>query len=138
MRKDGKIRIMETQQNSRAGWLYVLYDAENDLCKIGCTAQADRKRQRALMAAHSHKLLNLLNAEVDDRYAAENQCHRHFAEHRRNGEWFAVRPHVMIEYVYFHVDHAVVDFEPPFNLLKAINDAALRRLAPPRKRKSNH
>jgi hypothetical protein len=95
--------------NRHAGWLYVLYDADAGLCKIGCTTGDDCKRQRTLIRSHGHPLVNLLNAKVANRFVAEKQCHRHFQHCRRNGEWFAVKPEDLVAYIEEQIDWLHLD-----------------------------
>jgi hypothetical protein len=90
--------------NRHEGWLYVLHDGNAELCKIGCTASGTGKRQRALIGAHGVPLRNVLNAKVNDRFAAEKLCHEHFHDRRRNGEWFAVGPDEVVTFIRDHVN----------------------------------
>lgn len=92
------------------GYLYVLYDGVSKLSKIGCTRNNGR-RQRAIMGAHGSVLANILNAKVADCRAAEAQCHKHFQEFRRNGEWFNVDLKTITEYVGQEIEWAEIDME---------------------------
>jgi len=90
--------------NRHEGWLYVLHDGHAQLCKIGCTSSGIGKRQRALIGAHGSPLRNVLNAKVEDRFAAEKLCHAYFHNRRRNGEWFAVEPEEVVAFIKGHVN----------------------------------
>lgn len=94
----------------RHGWIYVLYDAQAKLCKIGRTQTAGT-RQRTQMSSHGSILANVLNAEVLDCVAAEKQCHDRFQAHRKNGEWFDVELTDVITYISENVDSITLDFE---------------------------
>lgn len=111
------------KQHNRVGWLYVLFDAHAELCKIGRTTQPNNKRQAGLIAGHCHPLVNLINARVEDCHAAERQCHSHFSRHRRNGEWFAVPPDEVAAYVNEQVDWLEIDLAPLAKVGKAMVDA---------------
>lgn len=97
--------------SSKEGYLYVLYDGETRRCKIGCTSNADGKRQRSIMSSHGAILANVLNAKVNDRYAAEAQCHERFKEHRKNGEWFEAPLVDVVNYIHQSVEWLELDFE---------------------------
>ena len=102
------------------GYIYVLYDGQTKLCKIGCTKSEKRDRQRAIISAHGVVLVNILNARVKDRRAAEAQCHKRFAENRRNGEWFEVEPIEVIDYIRNEIKWSEIDFENASKMLQYI------------------
>lgn len=104
----------------RKGYIYVLYDAQAKLCKIGRT-QTEGQRQRAQMSAHSGMLVNVMNAEVEDCVAAEAMCHKRFAAHRKNGEWFDARLDVVIQYVGEELNALRIDFENLARLVQHIS-----------------
>lgn len=95
-----------------SGYVYVLFDAETNLLKIGCTKNGNRSRQRAVMSAHPSPLVNVLNARIKDRFASEAQCHQKFKHERRSGEWFSTDLVEVIEYVHRDVDWCEIDFVP--------------------------
>lgn len=103
----------------RHGYIYVLYDAQTKLCKIGRT-QTEGTRQRTQMSAHGGILANVLNAEVADCVAAEQQCHEHFHAHRKNGEWFDVELTEVITYINENVEAMKLDFENLARLVQYI------------------
>jgi hypothetical protein len=107
--------------------VYVLYDPSNEMCKIGCTASASARRQKSIMGAHGHKLINLLNVKVKDRFAAERQCHENFKKVRRNGEWFLLRPDVIVKYMHENVEWEEFDCENLAAVLEAICHARLNK-----------
>ena len=109
------------------GYVYVLFDAEADLVKIGCTKNANRQRQKAIMGAHCSKLLNILNAKVADRFASESQCHRHFKHQRKAGEWFKSELSEVVEYIHGEIDWCEIDFEPLGSVAQEIIRAKLQR-----------
>lgn len=88
-------------ESCKIGSLYHLYDAKTGLSKIGCTRGTSAKRQRSIIGGHSTPhLVNIVNAKVADRFAAESQCHEHFKAHRVNGEWFQIDPNEIIRYIH--------------------------------------
>jgi hypothetical protein len=103
----------------RQGWIYVLYDGQTKLCKIGRT-QTTGKRQQALMGAHAGVLVNVMNAEVDDCFAAEGQCHKFFQKNRKNGEWFEADLAEVILYIGEELGATKIDFENPARLAQYI------------------
>jgi hypothetical protein len=111
------------------GHIYVLFDGFAGRCKIGRTRQAGRRRQQSIMASHPNKVLNLLNAEVEDEVAAETQCHQHFSSRRVNGEWFAITPDEAISYIHANIDWTKLDFEPPFEVMRYIVGCRLNQAA---------
>jgi len=72
----------------KVGFVYLLYDESSKLTKIGCTTKEGGTRQKAIMGAHPTVLVNVMTHQVDDCFLAESQCHKHFSNHRKNGEWF--------------------------------------------------
>lgn len=96
---------------SAGGYIYVLYDGQSKLCKIGCTKSERRDRQRAIIGAHGGVLVNVLNAKVTDRRAAEAQCHKRFAANRTNGEWFEVELTEVVDYIHKEIEWSEIDFE---------------------------
>jgi hypothetical protein len=92
------------------GYIYVLFDGVTKQAKIGCTKN-DGQRQRAIMGAHSNVLANVLNARVNDMFAAETQCHRHFAAFRKNGEWFDAELEDIINYIAQEVEWEALSLE---------------------------
>lgn len=92
------------------GYIYVLYDGVTKQAKIGCTKN-EGQRQRAIMGAHSNVLANVLNAKVNDMFAAEKQCHQHFAASRKNGEWFSADLEDIINYIAREVDWEALSME---------------------------
>lgn len=111
----------------KAGWVYVLYDPYNEMCKIGCTASASTKRQKSIMGGHGHKLINLPNVKVKDRCAAERQCHQNFQQVRRNGEWFHLTPDVIVKYIHENLEWEEFDCENLATVLEAICNARLNK-----------
>lgn len=97
-------------ENRNEGYLYVLYDKRTEMCKIGCTRSGSGRRQREIMAAHGSELVNVLNAKVANRYAAETQCHQQFQDCRRNGEWFQADIVRVAKYVDEQVECQTIDF----------------------------
>ena len=95
---------------SREGYLYVLHDGCNGTSKIGC-AKRNGPRQRAIMSGHGSVLANVMNVKVADRRAAERQCHVHFREFRRNGEWFNARLSDIVQYIRTEVSWLEIHFE---------------------------
>lgn len=59
-----------------------------------------------------------MNAKVSDRFAAEKQCHRHFAETRRGGEWFEAELVDVVEYLHEQLDWLEIDFESPGRVMQ--------------------
>lgn len=100
-----KIDGQYEKSEPKPGFLYLLYDESSKLTKIGCTTKEDGTRQKAIMGAHPTVLLNVLTSWVDDCFLAESQCHKHFASHRRNGEWFDVPIENIKKYVQHHFSH---------------------------------
>lgn len=99
-----------THISEKEGCLYVLYDGATGMCKIGMTKRAG-ERQRSIMGGHGTTLVNVLNARVPDRFAAETKCHRHFRAYRQNGEWFYVSPVEIVSYIHEHIDWYSLAFE---------------------------
>jgi hypothetical protein len=108
------------------GYLYVLFDAYANRCKIGRTRVAGAQRQRAIMGSYPVPTINALTARVSDYVAAETQCHRHFASRRANGEWFDVGIVEAVEYIHREIDWCELDLE---NLGAATHYIARARLA---------
>ena len=94
-----------------AGYLYILHDGMTGLTKIGCTRAGTGARQRAIIGAHGSALVNVVNAKVANRRAAELQCHAFFATSRTNGEWFNADLGDIITYVGAEVDWHEISFE---------------------------
>lgn len=92
-----------------------MYDGQTKLCKIGRT-QTNGRRQRELMSSHGGILVNVMNEEVSDCFAAEAQFHKHFREHRKNGEWVEAELATVILYVGEQLGASTVDFENPARL----------------------
>ena len=111
--------------SSKEGYLYVLYDGETLRCKIGCTNNADGKRQRSLMSSHGAVLANVLNAKVKDRYAAETQCHEKFKEYRKGGEWFQASLVDVVNYIHQSVEWSELDFENTARMVQYLVGAEL-------------
>jgi hypothetical protein len=118
------------------GYIYVLFDAQGNRCKIGRTRRGNGKRQQAVMGAHPVKLLNVLNAKVPDCKAAEIQCHRHFAESRKNGEWFDAGLADIVQYIHEHIDWMELDFESLAVVTHQILQARLTATAPVARRRA--
>lgn len=101
--KDIQWKDEVTHTSMKSGFIYLLHDDASNLTKIGCTTKENGTRQRAIMGGHPTVLVNVLTVEVGDCFAAEAKCHKHFAKHRRNGEWFDA-PLVTIEkYIQKHI-----------------------------------
>lgn len=94
---------------SKEGIVYLLYDGMAKLSKIGCTTRQNGRRQQAIMGGHGAILVNVLNIKVADCFQAESQCHKHFAQHRRNGEWFAISYEDAITYMIENIDWQEID-----------------------------
>lgn len=108
------------------GYLYVLFDAYSNRCKIGRTRVKGAQRQRAIMGAYPVPTINALTARVSDYVEAETQCHRHFASRRANGEWFDVGIVEAVEYIHQEIDWCEFDIE---NLGAVTHYIARARLA---------
>ncbi len=102
------------------GYVYVLFDAQTQLLKIGCTKNSNGARQKAIIGAHHSPLINVLNAKVEDRFASEAQCHKKFKHQRRSGEWFSTDLIDVIEYVHTDIDWCEIDFVHLSVLAKAM------------------
>lgn len=94
-----------------SGYVYILFDAKHKLIKIGCTKNGNQSRQKVITGAHPSLLINVLNARVQDRFAAEAQCHTHFKHQRTSGEWFSTKVTDAITYINENVDWCELDFE---------------------------
>lgn len=105
---------------STEGYVYLLYDAEHDLVKIGCTKSASRARQKSIMGAHPTLLVNVMNAKVADMFASEAQCHKHFNSERTSGEWFSADVRTVMEYVHDEVNWSEIDLESFAVLARAL------------------
>lgn len=83
----------------KKGFVYLLYDAESSLTKIGRTTRSDGSRQKQIIGAHPTPLENVLTIDVDDCIEAESRCHKHFSRHRKNGEWFSADLSSIVQYL---------------------------------------
>lgn len=99
----------ESTLSSKEGIVYLLYDGVAKLSKIGCTTRQNGRRQQAIMGGHGAILVNVLNIKVADCFEAEAQCHKHFDQHRRNGEWFAVSYEDAMTYMLESIDWQEMD-----------------------------
>jgi hypothetical protein len=113
----GASKTARVPKDRREGAIYVLHDGVTGLSKIGCTSGTGR-RQRSQMASHGTVLVNLVNAKVADMRAAEAQCHEHFKEYRRNGEWFAAPIDKILRYIAGEIDWQEIDRENDARLVQ--------------------
>ncbi len=70
----------------RSGTVYLIR-ADNELYKIGCTTNVDR-RLAALRAQSPCEIKLVCTIEAQDRYEAEHNLHHVFHKKRIRGEWF--------------------------------------------------
>ncbi|QWY83282.1 hypothetical protein [Rhizobium phage RHph_X2_25] len=94
------VRPSPQKREETGRFLYVISceDSGEALCKIGI-ANSPETRLRTLSTASPHALRMELARYSDNARAVEQAAHSHFSDHRRNGEWFAIKPDQAIAYI---------------------------------------
>lgn len=87
-------------------YIYVISctDSDGPLCKIGI-ANEPVKRLRQLSTASPHQLRLEMCRHTEHARTVEGLAHQRFADERRNGEWFALRPFTAICFINQMLDY---------------------------------
>jgi hypothetical protein len=121
-------QVVRKRSGNSEGCVYALYCGISGLCKIGCTKGERQARQKAVAASASFPLINLVNITVEDRWAMESLCHRHFSKYHSNGEWFGIDPAEVVEFMALHPEARTIDLVNQARLCKYMLGAKLRNL----------
>lgn len=72
------------------GYVYLIYDENNDAYKIGVTRSKNSKRLKQLQTGNSTKLDVLYLHETKYPFRLETMLHSYYINHRINGEWYKI------------------------------------------------
>jgi len=70
------------------GTVYLMFDEENEVCKIGATNGRVEKRLRELQTGNSSKIHVMDIFETPNPFKIENFLHIHYRTQHKRGEWF--------------------------------------------------
>lgn len=71
------------------GWIYLIYDCENGVYKIGVTRNiSGNKRLKTLQTGNAAELRLVHSIHYQYPFRLEKLLHQHFQDKRVNGEWF--------------------------------------------------
>ena len=70
------------------GTVYLMFDEENEVCKIGATTGRVERRLRELQTGNSSKIHVIDTFETPNPFRVEKFLHNHYRLQRKHGEWF--------------------------------------------------
>jgi hypothetical protein len=93
----------EPQPDARYVYVISCVDAKENYCKIGI-AKSPEKRLKELSTSSPHTLRLEFARFCGNARRVEVKSHEHFADHRKNGEWFSMEPTKAISFVNDNID----------------------------------
>ena len=72
------------------GYVYLIYDEEKDVYKIGVTRSKDSKRLNALQTGNAGGLRVIHIYECEYPFRLETMLHKHYINNRIKNEWFSL------------------------------------------------
>jgi hypothetical protein len=95
-------------------FIYVI-KGDNGLCKIGMTTNPNARLAQLRSTLSFPMDFAWIGAPKGDTIAIEREAHAILAQHRRNGEWFAVEPDAAVGAIHaaaFRLGQPVLDLDP--------------------------
>ena len=83
------------------GYIYLLYDINNNTYKIGVTRKLDGRRFAALQTGNSSKLELKETCKTDYPFRLETMLHRRFIQYKENNEWFNLPEDIAYNFRYY-------------------------------------
>ena len=83
-------------ENPKFGWVYILYDGYSKVSKIGSTKTQYLDRVNTQISGASTRICFVGAFLVNSYKDLELNTHHFFSDHRFNGEWFKVRPEIVL------------------------------------------
>lgn len=81
------------------GFVYLIYDENNDLYKIGVTRKNDNKRIKILQTGNPTELRILYIYECEYPFRLETMLHNKYKNNNVMNEWFALKDKEVIEFI---------------------------------------
>ena len=92
------------------GYIYCLFDIENEITRIGKTKNSDKSRQNSQIGYYPFKLLEFTVKVQDDYNLIETELHRKYNHLKTNGDWYDIKVNEVLNHLLDNYKWSECDF----------------------------